>query len=143
MSTEATQTFRPGLPPFSEEQVITFPDGLPGFESARRFIILSTPEHVPFHWMEAVEGPRLRFALINPLKFRPDYQPRIKKVDLDSLLIQDPKDLLFYVIVTVKQPMQESTANLMGPVFINIRERIGKQVIIENDDYGPRERLMP
>lgn len=139
---DATLTIRPGLPPFTEEQVITFPQGLPGFESIHRYLILSVPEHDPFHWMEAVEGPRLRFALVNPLSFRPDYQPKIKKADLDTLNIRDPKELLLYVIVTLKQPLPDSTANLMGPLFINIRERVGRQIIIENDAYGLRERLV-
>jgi flagellar assembly factor FliW len=142
-SMEETVTVRPGLPPFTEQQVITFPQGLPGFEGVRRYIILSVPQHEPFHWMEAVEGPRLRFALVNPLTFQPLYEPKIKKADLDTLRILDPKELLLYVIVTLKQPLSESTANLMGPLFINIRERIGRQIIIENDAYGLRERLMP
>jgi flagellar assembly factor FliW len=139
---DATLTIRPGLPPFSEDQVITFPQGLPGFEGVHRFIILSVPEHEPFHWMEAVEGPRLRFALVNPLTIRPDYEPKIKKADLDTLRILEVKELLLYVIVTLRQPLAESTANLMGPLFINIRERIGRQIIIENDAYGLRERLL-
>jgi flagellar assembly factor FliW len=140
---DATLTIRPGLPPFTDEQVITFPNGLPGFEEIHRFLILSVPEHEPFHWMEAVEGPRLRFALVNPLTFRKDYEPKIKKADLDTLNIRDPKELLLYVIVTLKQPLADSTANLMGPLFINIRERVGRQIIIENDAYGLRERLLP
>jgi flagellar assembly factor FliW len=37
----------------------------------------------------------------------------------------------------------ESTANLMGPLFINIREKVGKQIIIENDAYSLRERIIP
>jgi flagellar assembly factor FliW len=128
--------------PWTEDQVISFPAGLPGFESARRFIIMSVPEHQPFHWMESVDGHGLRFAIINPLAFRPDYQPKIKKEELASLSIKDPKELLLYVIVTLKQPLTESTANLMGPLFINIRERVGKQIIIENDDYSLRERII-
>lgn len=128
--------------PWTEDQVIRFPAGLPGFESAHRFIIMSVPEHQPFHWMESVDGQGVRFALINPLAFRPDYQPKLKKEELASLNIKDPKELLLYVIVTLKQPLVESTANLMGPLFINIRERVGKQIIIENDDYSLRERII-
>jgi flagellar assembly factor FliW len=130
--------------PWTEEQVIRFPAGLPGFENARRFIIMSVPEHQPFHWMECVdEGNNIRFAIINPLSFRPEYQPKIKKEELASLNIQEPKELLLYVIVTLRTPLMESTANLMGPLFINIREKTGKQIIIENDAYSLRERIIP
>jgi flagellar assembly factor FliW len=130
--------------PWSEEQVIHFPAGLPGFENARKFIIMSAPEHQPFHWMECVDqGNAIRFAIINPLTFRPDYQPKIKKEELASLEIRDPKELLLYVIVTLRKPLTESTANLMGPLFINIREKVGKQIIIENDAYSLCERIIP
>lgn len=128
--------------PWTEDQVIHFPAGLPGFENARRFIISALPEHQPFHWMESVDGQGVRFAIINPLAFRPDYQPKLKKEEILSLGIKDPKDLLLYVIVTLRQPLQDSTANLMGPLFINIRKRHGKQIIIENDDYSLRERIL-
>ena len=127
---------------WTEDQVIHFPAGLPGFEAARKFIIMSVPEHQPFHWMESVDGQGIRFAIINPLAFRPDYQPKLKKEELASLNIKDPKELLLYVIVTLKQPLNDSTANLAGPLFINIRERVGKQIIIENDDYSLRERII-
>ena len=127
---------------WTEEQVIVFPAGLPGFENARRFIISAQPEHQPFHWMESVDGQAIRFAIINPLAFRPDYQPKLKKEELASLRIKEKKELLLYVIVTLRQPLTESTANLMGPLFINIRERAGKQIIIENDDYSLRERII-
>jgi flagellar assembly factor FliW len=129
---------------WTEDQIIHFPNGLPGFENARKFIIMSVPEHQPFHWMECVDGGNsIRFAVINPLSFRPDYQPKIKKEEIASLNILDPKELLLYVIVTLRKPLVESTANLMGPLFINIRERIGKQIIIENDAYSLRERIIP
>ena len=130
--------------PWTEDQVIRFPGGLPGFENARKFIIMSVPEHQPFHWMECVdEGNTIRFAIINPLSFRPDYQPKIKKEELASLDIHDSKELLLYVIVTLRAPLMESTANLMGPLFINIRDKVGKQIIIENDAYSLRERIIP
>lgn len=128
---------------WTEDQVIHFPTGLPGFESAHKFIIMSVPEHQPFHWMECVDGSNIRFAVINPLSFRPDYSPKIKKEELATLKIVDPKELLLYVIITLRKPLTESTANLMGPLFINIREKIGKQIIIENDAYSLRERIIP
>ncbi len=127
---------------WTEDQVIHFPGGIPGFENARRFIVLSLEEYEPFHWLECVDGQPVRFAIIKPLIFRPDYQPKIRKSDLQSLNIQDPKELLLYVIVTLKQPLSQSTANLMGPLFINIRERTGKQILIENDAYSLREPLL-
>ncbi len=126
---------------WTEDQIISFPNGLPGFEEYKRFIISSLPEHQPFHWMECVDH-KARFAIINPLLFKADYQPKLKKEDLTSLNIQDPKELLLYVIVTMRDPLPSSTANLLGPLFINIRERIGKQILLDDAQYTHRERII-
>ncbi len=93
--------------------------------------------------MECVEKKGLRFPIINPMTFRPDYNPKIGREAMQSLNIGSPKELCMYCIVTLHKPLSESTVNLMGPLFINIRERVGKQIIIENDDYSPRERIVP
>jgi flagellar assembly factor FliW len=127
---------------WNEDQVIRFPAGIPGFESARQFIILSVPQYEPFHWLECVDGLPVRFAIINPMNFRPDYQPRLRRSDLSALNIIDPKDLLMYVIVTLRQPLSLSTANLMGPLFINLKERVGRQILIEDEAYSLREPIL-
>jgi flagellar assembly factor FliW len=126
---------------WTEDQVIHFPNGLPGFEDHKRFIISSEPEHQPFHWLNCIEQDA-SFALINPLLFKPEYEPRLKKEELVSLHIEDPKELLLYVIVTLRDPLDETTGNLMGPIFINIRERIGKQILLEEGPYSHRERIL-
>lgn len=128
--------------PWKEEDVITFPAGLPGFETQKRFVIVSVEEYAPFHWLQSIDGKNIRLAIINPLIFKPDYNPKISKEELSVLQIQDSKDLLMYVIVTIRQPIAESSANLMGPLFINIKERIGRQIIIEDNAYSLRAKII-
>lgn len=130
------------LPEWTEDDIISFPSGIPGFENAKRFIIISVPEYDPFHWLQCIDGDRVRFAIINPMVFRQDYNPKIPKSELDSLNIADPKFLLMYVIITLRTPLTESTANLIGPLFINIQDRIGKQIITEDGNYSIREKLL-
>ena len=122
--------------------MIHFPAGIPGFENSKKFIIISQEEYQPFHWLQCVDGDPIRFAIINPLAFRPDYDPKINGSDLASLDIKDAKDLLLYVIVTLKSPLEESSANLMGPLFINLKKKVGKQVILEDNQYSVRERIL-
>jgi flagellar assembly factor FliW len=65
----------------------------------------------------------------------------IKKqfIDLD---IEKPEDALLYCIVTIRENPLESTANLVGPVIINKRKRIGKQVILDDDRYTTQELIL-
>jgi len=142
MSEENLTEENQGIPQWTEDDLIHFPDGIPGFESSKRYIIISVEDYAPFHWLQCIDGEKIRLAIINPLVFKPDYAPKISKADLDTLNIEDPKDLLTYVIVTLRSPLDESTGNLMGPLFINIKKQVGRQIIIEDDAYSIREKII-
>ena len=43
--------------------------------------------------------------------------------------------------MTVRPEVQETTANLQGPLAINIRSSIGKQIICEGQSYPVRHRI--
>lgn len=127
---------------WTEDDVITFPLGIIGFEGARQFVIYSRPEHEPFHWMACIQEPDLQFVLINPLLFRSDYDPVIPSHELKDLDVQNPSELLLYTIVTVAEDMRDSTANLAGPLFVNIRTRQGRQIPIEDPRWGTAVRVL-
>jgi flagellar assembly factor FliW len=127
---------------FQAEDIITFPKGLPGFEHAKEFVIYSQPEHAPFHCMASVSDQELQFILINPMHFLETYDPRIPPHELRDLEVKDPKELLLYTLVTFAPELSDSTANLLGPIFINIRTRVGKQIVIDDERYSVRERIL-
>jgi flagellar assembly factor FliW len=127
---------------YSKEDVITFPHGIPGFENNKEFVLVQIPDYVPFEWLICIDGSKLRFAIINPLLFSPDYSPNIVKEQLGDLTIEKPEDILLYTIVTIAENPLHSTANLVGPVVINKAKRIGKQIIIEDDRYSTQEPIL-
>ena len=51
------------------DSIVTFADGLPGFEQCRRFVILSSMATAPLQLLHAVDGPPATFLTIDP--FRP------------------------------------------------------------------------
>jgi flagellar assembly factor FliW len=110
---------------YSNDDVLTFPSGIPGFEKSRQFVIVSIPEYAPFEWLVCIDGSRLRFAVINPMLFTPEYSPAIVKEQLEDMEICRSEDILLYAIVTIRENPLESTANLVGPLIINREKRIG------------------
>jgi len=128
---------------YDPQDVISFPAGIPGFEGAREFVIFTRPEHEPFHWMWSISGPPAQFVLINPLYFRSDYDPVFSSSEIKDLDVRDPKELLLYTIVTVNDDMAKSTANLAAPLFVNIRTRIGKQILVDDPRWSTSERILP
>ena len=127
---------------YSKDDVITFPSGIPGFEKTREFVIVSIPDYAPFEWLVCIDGSRLRFAIINPLLFLPDYSPAMVKEQLEDLDVGKPEDILLYTIVTIRENPLESTANLVGPLIINRVKRLGKQIIVDDDRYSTQEPLI-
>jgi flagellar assembly factor FliW len=127
---------------YSNNDILTFPAGIPGFEKNTQFVIVSIPEYVPFEWLVCIDGSQLRFAIINPLLFASDYAPKIIKEQIEDLTIEKPEDLLLYAIVTIRENPLESTANLSGPIIINRAKKLGKQVITDDDRYTTREPIL-
>ena len=127
---------------YSKEDIIVFPAGIPGFEKNKEFVLVSIPDYTPFEWLVCIDGSLLRFAIINPMLFMPDYTPSILKEHLYEMEIEKPEDVLLYCIVTIHENPLESTANLVGPIIINKRKRVGKQVIVEDDRYTTQELIL-
>jgi flagellar assembly factor FliW len=127
---------------YSNEDVIIFPSGIPGFEECRKFVLASIAEYAPFEWLVGIDNPPVRFAIINPMLIRPDYQPAMIRKQFEDIEIEQPHDVLLYSIVTIRENPLESTANLVGPVIINKRKRIGKQVIIDDERYTTQEFIL-
>ncbi|NLW33220.1 MAG: flagellar assembly protein FliW [Fibrobacter sp.] len=127
---------------YSKNDIFTFPAGIPGFEKNKEFVLVSLPDYTPFEWLVCIDGTRLRFAVINPLLFNPNYSPDIKKEQLEDLEIKKAEDILMYVIVTISENPLQSTANLTGPIVINRSKRIGKQIIVDDDRYSTQEPLL-
>jgi len=125
-----------------EEQEITFAEGLFGFEKYKKYYLLEN-KNSPFLWLQSSEEPSLAFILIDPNQFKNDYELKISEDDYKSINIKDKKnDMIDFVIVTVPNNPKKMTANLQGPIIINVKEKIGKQAISLIEDYTVRCPLL-
>jgi flagellar assembly factor FliW len=118
-------------PPSNE---ILLPQGLIGFASYKRAELLYLPDHLPFLWMK-LHGPvdHLHFIVIEPGGIVPGYEPEVFDEDAEQLDLRDPAEAMILNIVTLKnQNPVEATANLIGPLLVNRRTRIGRQLVISN-----------
>lgn len=127
----------------NEENQFTFEEGLPGFESMRRFALVSNPEEdSPFCWLQSVEDPELAFVMINPLYFRSDYSVEIDDATVKSLQIERKEDVALYSIVVVPEDVSKISANLKAPLLLNTRNRKGRQVILDTNEYHVRHYIL-
>ncbi|HTS18822.1 MAG TPA: flagellar assembly protein FliW [Verrucomicrobiae bacterium] len=131
---------RSTTPPVSN--VIQFPSGLLGFEQLKKFALVGRTQEAPFLWMDGPEDSRISFIVVPPRQLVPDYQPDLADEDVKFLGLKSPNDALVLTIVTISGP-RRATINLKGPLVINARTRIGKQVVPVNADDYSSEYLLP
>ncbi|WP_077369563.1 flagellar assembly protein FliW [Anaerosalibacter sp. Marseille-P3206] len=126
----------------NEEGILTFPEGIPGFEDLKKYIIINNPdEENPFHWLQSVDNGDLAFVIINPFFIKPDYDIVIPQSALEKLKIKDESDVVLYSIVVVPEKIEDMTVNLTGPIVINIKEKLAKQVILEDKRYTTKHYI--
>jgi len=125
----------------SEKQRIYFPEGIIGFEGIRYYYIIDSNEG-PFYWLQAKGYPELAFLLIDPRLFMKNYNLCVRELDLKSLNYEKREDLIDFAIVTIPENPSMISANLLGPIVINKRTRVAKQVISENDNYSVKQYIL-
>ena len=116
----------------SQDDILGVPDGVPAFENATKFTLITTEDIQPFLYLKSVDIEDLGFVCIDPFLIYPDYLVKISAADMATLQLKDPKDALVFCFVTVKPEPKDNSANLLAPIIINIQNRKGKQVILEN-----------
>ncbi|HHV59493.1 MAG TPA: flagellar assembly protein FliW [Clostridiaceae bacterium] len=132
-----------GMVEIDENAIIDFPEGLPGFEDEKRFVLLGKqPEQNPFVWLQCVDCPQLAFVMIDPRTLIEDYTVDVDDSEVEILDIVDTNNVLIYSIVVVPEDISKMTANLKAPVLINSVAKKGKQVILDNEEYRIRHYIM-
>jgi flagellar assembly factor FliW len=124
--------------------LIRLPHGLIGFPNHQSFELLYQPDQLPFRWL-SLRGPDpVHFVVIEPGGIIADYEPELFDEDANFLGIADPADVLVLNIVTVSrtEPVT-ATVNLIGPIILNRRTGIAKQVVLANHSrYNARFPLV-
>lgn len=125
------------------KKIINFTDGIPGFDDQKEFIIIdNTDEEVPFKWLQSINESELVFVIINPFLFKPDYVFDIPEQALKKLKIKEEADVVVYSIVNIPDDITKMTANLLGPVIINTKEMLGKQIVLDDDRYTTKHFIL-
>ncbi len=124
-----------------QEEIITFEQGLPGFVDEFAFVILPFAEESPFFILQSVKTEGLAFILANPFPFFQDYDFKLDENVINQLHIQSEQDVSILVVLTVQEPFTKTTANLQAPIVLNIKAKLGKQIILTDARYTTKHLL--
>ena len=105
---------------YDPTEVLSFPNGIFGFEEEKQFLLL------PFHGgggnllcFQSVGTPSLAFVAMNPFSLDPNYAPVLSDEELYLMGVSSSQDLCDYVLCVVREPVGESTVNLKCPIVIH------------------------
>ncbi|OCA89023.1 flagellar assembly protein FliW [Pseudobacillus wudalianchiensis] len=126
-----------------EEDIWNFHHGIPGFADEKQFTLLAFPDNEAFFVLQSVNTRELGFISANPFAFFPDYDIQLDEATVEMLELQKPEDAAVYVILTIREPFNETTANLQAPVVINTSNQKAKQAILNDSRYHTRHLIMP
>lgn len=124
-----------------ENEIITFTNGIPGFLDEKKFVILPFGDDTGISIMQPIENAQLAFVVTNPFFFFKEYDFAIDDQIVELLQLDSEKDVTVYVILSVKEPFEKTTANLQAPVVINNKKQLGKQVILTNTSYQTKHKI--
>jgi flagellar assembly factor FliW len=129
-----------------EDQFITIPEGILGFPDHRRFVLLEhDSEGTPFKWLQSVDRADLAFIVMDPLLLMENYL-----VDIDdetaALFGVAKMDEQFALMAIVNVPRENPiamTLNVRAPIAVHLERRLGRQIVLANEDYPIRLRIFP
>ncbi|SUY47502.1 flagellar assembly protein FliW [Clostridium putrefaciens] len=125
-----------GTVSFQERDIIKFNKGLPAFESLKNFILLSVDGSDIFKILHSIEDEEIGLIVVSPFEFIKEYEVELSDEIIDKLSIKKEEDVLILNTVTLNSDVSKITANLRAPIIINIKESLGEQIILEDENFS-------
>lgn len=124
-----------------EEHLIEIPEGILGFPGSTHFALISAEDSGVYAWLQSTDRPELSFLVMVPAPFFPDYEPDIPDEDCVALGLVDPEDAQVLCLVTIQEV--SVTANLLGPLVLNVATRQARQVVLADHRLTTAEPVVP
>ena len=116
-------------------------DGMPGFPGLRRFALVRLDDAGLLLALRSLEDERVRFLVVPPAPFFPTYEPEIDDEAAERLGLETAEDALVLLVVTPGERPEDTTANLLAPVVVNVRTAAATQVVLTGTDLPLRAPL--
>ncbi len=123
---------------YTEESLLLFPRGLPGFEHARRFVLIEEPQHAPLVHLQSLENASLCFLAAPIRQLEPQYDLRLNPEDQE--LIRATDSVLELALLSATTDGQIS-ANLLAPIVIDLPTRVAVQSVRTDTRYSHQHPL--
>lgn len=129
------KTMRFGELDVGEEEIINFPEGILGFPDLKKYCLIDAGDETLILWLQSLEDANIAFPVIEPKIFKPDYVVKLSAQELAQLRLTSINSSGVFNILTIPKEVDAMTANMKAPLVINLKEQVGKQVILQENEY--------
>jgi flagellar assembly factor FliW len=115
-----------------EIPVIELVQPMAGFPDLARFALVQVDDTGALCSLTSLEQPGLRFLVVPPATFFPDYTPEVEDTILADLGSSSADDLVVLCVLTAGESLATTTANLAAPVVLDIATHRAVQVVLDD-----------
>lgn len=115
-----------------EIPVIELVQPMAGFPDLARFALVRVDDTGALCSLTSLERPGLRFLVVPPATFFPDYAPEVEDTILSDLGSSSVDDLVVLCVLTAGESLASTTANLAAPVVLDIATHRAVQVVLDD-----------
>jgi len=121
--------------------LITFAEGLFGFENLKKYFVVDPGDSTLILWLQSTEDEKVAFPIIEPKIFKPDYIAKLLPADLNGLELDSLQSAKLYSVLTIPGNVTEMSANLKAPIVINSAKKIGKQIVLQDSKLSVKYEM--
>lgn len=125
-----------------EQPVIELVHPMPGFPAETTFALRALDEDNTLLALESTSSSGLRFLVMSPSPFFPDYSPAIPDDVAVDLGLESDEEVLGLLVVHAGQSLAETTVNLRAPIVINVANGRAAQVVLDDADLAVAAPLL-
>lgn len=129
----------------NEEQVITFPSGIAGFDMLKNWCLLHLEDAPDYNWLQSLEEPGIALLLADPDQLFEGYVADVREEQVTDLAMPEEGDgvpsLVMRVVLKWDEEKRRFFANLRAPIIFNLDNRRAVQVILQKADYSMFEEI--
>lgn len=119
----------------NEGDLLHLSEGVIGFPEDRQYVLVDPGDETLILWLQSTNNPRLAFPLLEPKVFKPEYVVRLSAAEERELGLTGVRAAAVFCVLTIPNDLTQMTANLKAPIVINLKDRIARQVVLQENDF--------
>jgi len=124
-----------------KKDIITFKEGLLGFDNLKKFFIVDPGDQTLILWFQSIEDASTAFPIIEPKIFQPHYSVKLLPAEMASLNLESLGDASVYTILTIPEVVTDMSANLKAPIIINNQTKLARQIVLQDSKLEVRFKM--